>query len=55
MGGGFAASPGFAGGFGGGQGRTAGPVSPSGETVVRVGRKVGRPSAWVFFMAFPIV
>jgi len=41
-GGGFAASPGFAGGFGGGEARPAGPVSTSGETVVREGRKVGR-------------
>ncbi|MBK6349912.1 MAG: preprotein translocase subunit SecA [Proteobacteria bacterium] len=42
MGGGPAASPGFARGFGGGEARAAGPVSPSGETVVRDGRKVGR-------------
>jgi preprotein translocase subunit SecA len=40
--GGFAASPGLAGGFGGGQRPPAGPVSPGGETVVRGGRKVGR-------------
>ncbi len=42
MGGGPAASPGFARGFGGGEARAAGPVSSSGETVVREGRKVGR-------------
>jgi len=40
--GGFAASPGFAAGSGGGQRLAAGPVAPGGETVVRDGRKVGR-------------
>jgi preprotein translocase subunit SecA len=42
MGGGLAAGSGFARGFGGGEARAAGPASPSGETVVRDGRKVGR-------------
>jgi preprotein translocase subunit SecA len=42
MGGGLAAGSGLARGFGGGETRAAGPSSPSGETVVRDGRKVGR-------------
>ncbi|MBK7902872.1 MAG: preprotein translocase subunit SecA [Proteobacteria bacterium] len=42
MGGGLAAGSGVARGFGAGEARAPGPAAPSGETVVRDGRKVGR-------------